>query len=181
MGRWCLMKAPDDRCKGSRISDVSLNADSLPRRKSDRLFCTEELKGNGYLASWLSRMGAGSWLLNGRKLKNSRTFSKASTSFSKAWWATPENKTSGIFNHQKTTFQCNSLFSSLHSKVLQPTRHSGVSFGPPELLLSHVFIGNRLHNIWSCDEQVWRVLRTSTNTRANTDTQSWLFLIYWDK
>lgn len=34
------------------------------------------------------------------------------------------------------------------------TRHGGVRFGSPELLLSHVFVGDGLHNIRSCDEQV---------------------------
>lgn len=45
-----------------------------------------------HLGSWHSRMGAGSWLLRGRKLKNSRRLHRASTSLSKALWATPEKQ-----------------------------------------------------------------------------------------
>lgn len=43
------------------------------------------------------------------------------------------------------------------------TGHSSVGFGSSELLLGHVFVGDRLHNIWSCDEQIGRVLKTQTS------------------
>lgn len=80
--------------KGRRCQTwVEIKTDILPLIISDLLFCRVGVKLIGYLGSWHSLMGAGSWLLRGRKLKNSRMLSKASTSFSKAWWATPEDKT----------------------------------------------------------------------------------------
>lgn len=72
---------------------VEVKTDTLPIKIiGDGLFCKVQVKLIGYLGSWHSLMGAGSWLLSGRKLKNSRILSKASMSFSNAWWATPENK-----------------------------------------------------------------------------------------
>ncbi len=100
--------------KGTRHNNwVEIKTDTLPLRLGDWLFCREEVKAIGHLGSWHSLMGAGSWLLSGRKLKNSRTLSKASTSFSNAQWATPENDTRNTwdtFQILKTIFQLQSLW-----------------------------------------------------------------------
>lgn len=55
----------------------------------------------------------------------------------------------------------------INGKLLQKelTGHGGVSFGSTELLLSHVLIGDRLHNIRSCDEQV-RCVLLNTNMHS---------------
>lgn len=53
----------------------------------------------------------------------------------------------------------------LKSSQLELTRHAGVSFGSSELLLSHVFIGDRFDNVRSSNEQIRRVLfKTCTIT-----------------
>lgn len=52
---------------------------------------------------------------------------------------------------------------SEEAKTYQLTGHAGVCLGSTQLLLSHIFIGDRLHNIWSRDEQVRRVLYTQKN------------------
>lgn len=86
------------------------NADILQWRGSDWLFGKVEVRVIGHLGSWHALMGEGSWLLSGRKLKNSRMLSKASTSFSKAWWATPESKTWDTVETLKTICFSLSLF-----------------------------------------------------------------------
>lgn len=51
---------------------------------------------------------------------------------------------------------------NIHISKKSLTGHGGMSFGSTKLLLSHIFIGDRLDNIRPCDEQVWRVLNTQT-------------------
>lgn len=50
--------------------------------------------------------------------------------------------------------------------ILKPTRHAGVSFGSSQLFLSDVFVGDGFHHIRSCDEQIWRVLKTNRHAHA---------------
>jgi len=53
-----------------------------------------------------------------------------------------------------TTAERRLLYFSKSKYLKALTGHCGVSFGSTELLLSHVFVGDRLHNIRSRDEQV---------------------------
>lgn len=56
----------------------------LNPNEDETFFFAPSLIMTGYLGSCDSLMGAASWLLSGRKLKNSRMLSRASTSSSKA-------------------------------------------------------------------------------------------------
>lgn len=99
----CSQTRPRHSCgRADTLHDLLQSDQGSCQDREDRTAAT-------HLGSWHSRTGAGSWLLRGRKLKNSRRLHRASTSLSKALWATPENTEnvggSGAGGHLQMPYQ----------------------------------------------------------------------------
>lgn len=93
-----------------------------------------------------------------------------------AWsWLMCKNVTTRLINTSRRTTEERREWNKVCGFKL--TGHGGVSFGSTQLLLSHIFIGDGLHNIRSCDEQVRCVLHARTHAHRTFVSSMMVFII----